>query len=92
MHCGNTTFFYHSEFSEYMKVEGVASKDVFDYLFNVGARKFLSEKEKKYLLELFEKWVLEHLQFNEDFDDYLDNDGLEDITRDEGIHNLNMDD
>jgi len=39
-----------------MKVEGATSKDVFDYLFGVGTGKFLSEKEKKYLLRLFEKW------------------------------------
>lgn len=25
MHCGNTTFVYHSEFSKYMKVEGATS-------------------------------------------------------------------
>jgi len=39
-----------------MKVEGVVSEDVFHYLFDVGAGKFLSEKQKKYLLELFENW------------------------------------
>jgi len=38
-------------------------EDVFDYLFNLGAEKFLSEKEKKYLHELFEKWDPEHLEF-----------------------------
>ena len=61
MHCGNTTFAYYNEFNEYMKVEWVASKNVFDYLFDVGARKFFSEKGKKYILELFEKWDPEHL-------------------------------
>ena len=39
-----------------MKVEGTVSKDIFDYLFDVGVVKFLSEKGKKYLLKLFEKW------------------------------------
>jgi len=38
-----------------LKVERATSKDIFDYLFDVGARKFLLEKEKKYLHELFEK-------------------------------------
>jgi len=76
MHCMNTTLAYHNEFSEYMKVEGAASEDDFDYLFDVGAEKFLPEIRKEYLLELFEKWNSEHLQFDEDFDDYLDNDGL----------------
>ena len=76
MHCRNTTFTYHNEFSGYMKMEGVASKDVFDYLFDVGAEKFLLETEKKYLLELFENWGPKHLQFDEDFDNYPDNDGL----------------
>ena len=33
----------------------------------------------------------EHLQFEEDFDDYPDNDGLEDIIRDKGMQNLNND-
>jgi len=35
------------------------------------------EKSKKYLHQLFEKWDLEHLQLDEDFDHYLDNDGVE---------------
>jgi len=61
MHCGNTTFAYDNEFKEYTKVEGVFSEDIFDYLFDVGAGKFLSRKKKKYLLKLFEKWHPEHL-------------------------------
>jgi len=56
MHCGNTTFVYHDKFNKYMKVDGATSENVFDYLFNLGAEQFLSEKEKKYLRELFEKW------------------------------------
>ena len=83
MHCGNTTFIYHDDFSKYMKVDGATSEDVFDYLFDLGARKFLSEKGKKYLHELFEKWDLEHLENNEDF-----NDGLKDNIGDEGMQNL----
>jgi len=92
MHCGNTTFVYHSEFSKYMKVEGATEEDVFDYLFDVGAGKFLEEKGNRYLHDLFEKWDPEHEELDEDFDDYLDNDGLEDIIGDEGMQNLNMDD
>ena len=65
---------------------------MFDYLFDVGARKFLSVKEKKYVFELFEKWDPEHLQFDEHFDDNPDNNGLKNITRDEGMQNLNNDD
>jgi len=42
MHCGNTTFIYHDEFSKYMKVNGATSEDVFDYLFDLKAEKFLS--------------------------------------------------
>jgi len=68
-----------------MKVEGVALEDVFDYLFDVRAEKFFSEKGKKCLLELFEKWDLQHLQFDEDFDDYPDNDGLKNIIGAEGM-------
>ena len=74
-------------------MDGVESEDIFDYLFNIGARKFLSEKGKKYLLELFEEYDQEHLnQIDEDFDDYPDNDGLKNIIRDEGMQNLNNDD
>jgi len=50
------------------------------------------KKRKKYLLELFEKWYPEHLQFDEYFDDYPDNNGLKDIIGNEGMQNLNMDD
>ena len=46
MHCGNTTFIYHNDFSKYMKVDGATSNDVFDYLFNLKAGKFLSEKKR----------------------------------------------
>ena len=46
MHCENTTFIYHDEFSKYMKVDGATSEDVFNYLFDLGAGKFLSEKER----------------------------------------------
>jgi len=46
MHCGNTTFVYDNEFKDYMRVEGAVPEDIFDYLFDVGAGKFLSEKGK----------------------------------------------
>jgi len=92
MHCENNTFIYHNEFHKYMNVKRAASEDVFDYLFDVGGEKFLLEKEKRYLHELFERWDLKHLQLDEDFDDYLDNDELKNIVRDEDIQNLNMDD
>ena len=67
-----------------MKVDRATSKDVFDYLFDIGAEEFLSEKGNKYLHELSEKWDPAHLQLHEDFDDYLDNDRLDDIIGDEG--------
>ena len=93
MHCRNTTFAYDNEFKDYMKVEGTVSEDIFYYLFYVGAGKFLSEKWNKYLLELFEEWDPEHLkQINEDFDEYPDNDDLEDIIGDEDMQNLYNDD
>jgi len=66
-----------------MKVKGAMSKDVFDYLFDVGAGKFLSEGGKKYLHELFEKWDPEYLENDEDF-----NDGFEDNIGDEDMQNL----
>ena len=43
---------------------------------------FYQKKGKRYLNVLFEKWELEHLKHDEDFDDNLDNDGLKDIVRD----------
>ena len=87
---GNATFIYHDDLSKWMKVEGAFSEDIFDYLFDIRVRKLLSEKGKKYLHELFKKWDAEHLQLDEDFGDYSDNDG--DIIGDEGMQNLNMDD
>ena len=57
-----------------------------------GLKNSYQKKGKKYLLELFERWDREHLQFDEDFDCYLDNDRPEDIIGDEGMQNLNMDD
>ena len=69
-----------------MKVEGAMLEDVFDYLFDLGAKNFLSEKEKKYLHELFEKWDPEHLETDEDF-----NDELEDNVGDEGMQNFEDD-
>jgi len=53
MNYGSTTFIYNEEFSKCMKVEGATSEEVFDHLFDLGAGKFLSETEKKYLHELF---------------------------------------
>ena len=92
MHCENTTFAYSNEFKYYMKMDGAESENVFDYLFDVGAEKFLSKNRKKYFLELFEEYDPEHLkQINEDFDDYSDNDDLKDIIGTEGIQNLNND-
>ena len=55
MHCENTIFVYDNEFEEYMRVEGAVSKDIFDYLFDIGVEKFLSEKEKRYLHDLLKK-------------------------------------
>ena len=80
MHWGNTTFIYHDEFSKYMKVDGATSEDIFDYLFDLGAEKFLSEKGKKYLHELFKKWDPEHRE--------IDEDGLEDNVENKGMQNL----
>ena len=86
MHCGNTNFIYHYKFSKYMMVDGATSEDVFDFLFDLGTEKFLSEKEKKYLHELFERWDPEHLQVDEDF-----NDGLEYNVGNKGMQNLESD-
>jgi len=85
MHCGNTVLAYDNEFKDYMKVDGVVSGDILDYLFDVGAEKFLSKKGKKYLLELLEEWNSEHLKQLEDFDDYPEKDDLKNIIRDEGM-------
>jgi len=63
-----------------MNVDGATSEDIFDYLFDLGAENFLSEKEKKYLHKLFEKLELKHFEIDEDY-----NDGLEDNVGDEGM-------
>ena len=55
--------------------------------------KILIRKREEISPELFKEWDAEHLkQIDEDFDDYPDNDGLEDIIGDEGMQNLNNDD
>ena len=61
-------------------------------IFDIGVGKFLSEKGKKYLHKLFEKYGLENLQLDKNFDNYPNNDELEDIIGDEAMQNLNMDD
>jgi len=38
-----------------MKIDGATSEDVLEYLFDIGTEKFLSEKEKRYLYDLFER-------------------------------------
>ena len=47
MHYGNTTFAYHNELNKYMKMVGAVSEDIFNYLFDVGAEKFLIRKRKE---------------------------------------------
>ena len=47
MHCRNTTFAYDNEFKDYMKVEGAVSEDIFDYLFDVGAKFFFIRKREE---------------------------------------------
>ena len=47
MHCESTSFIYHNDFSIQMKVDEATSRDVFDYLFDVGARKSPLEKKKE---------------------------------------------
>ena len=54
--------------------------------FDMGAGKFLWEKEKNYPHELFEKWDPEHLEIDEDF-----NNELEDNVGDEDIQNIEDD-
>ena len=57
MHCRNTTFAYDNEFKDYMEVEGAVSEDIFDYLFNMGAEKFLSKKEKNISLNYLKNGI-----------------------------------
>ena len=51
----------------------------------IGAEKFLLEKEKKSLHDLSEKWDPRHLELDEDFNEYMENDGLENNVRYEGM-------
>jgi len=63
MHGRNSTFTYNNASNKYMKVEGAVFEDIFAYLFDVGAGKFLSKKAKKYLLELFESSIFNLMRF-----------------------------
>ena len=80
-----TTFICRSDFNKYMKIDGATSKDVFEYFFDIRVGRFLSEKEKRYLHDLFEKWDQEHLENDKDF-----NDGLEDNVGEEACRILRM--
>jgi len=48
VHFEDTTFVYHSDFSKYTEVEGATLENVSYCLFDVGAKKFSLENEKKY--------------------------------------------
>ena len=76
------TFIYHDDFSKYMTVDGSTSEDVFDYLFDLGAGKFLSEKRKKYLHELFERWDPEHLENDDEFEDNIGDEDMQNLEED----------
>ena len=47
IHCGNIIFVYHDEFNKYINVEGAHSKEVFDYLFDIGVENFRITKGKE---------------------------------------------
>jgi len=80
MHCGNTIFVYHDEFSKYMKVDGATLEDVFDYLFNLGTKKF----ERNICMNYLRSWIKAmHLENDENY-----NDRLEDNIGDEGMQNF----
>ena len=50
--------------------------------FDLGAEKFLSEKGKKYLHELFEKWDPEHLENNDRFEDNIGDEDMQNLEDD----------
>jgi len=77
MHCGNITFIFHNKFSKYMKVERAMSEVVFNFLFNVGSEKLLSEKEKKISTWFSWKMGSKASRTRWGFWWYLDIDGLE---------------
>ena len=64
-----------------MNIEGATSKDVFDSL-RFGSWKIISEKEKKYLHKLFEKWDPEHLENDEGFEDNIGDEGMQNLEDD----------
>jgi len=54
MHCENTTFGYHSEFNEYIKVQGVISEDFFMISSMLGLENSY-QKKKKYICMVYLK-------------------------------------
>ena len=46
MHCGNSTFVYHSDFNKYMKAKGANSENIFYYLFDGGAKSFCQKRKE----------------------------------------------
>jgi len=49
-----TTFIYHDELNKYMKVEGVTSEDIFDYLFDIGVLYFC-QKNKRNIYTIYSR-------------------------------------
>ena len=54
-------------------------------------RKMLIRKREEMFAWFIWKWDPDRLYLNEDFDDYQDNEGLEEIINDEDIQNLAVD-
>ena len=99
MHCGNTTFAYHNEFNEHMKVEeriyegrGSGFKRCLWLSLWCWSWKILIRKRKEISSWVIWEMGLRASSIDEDFDDYPDNDGLKNIIRDEDMQNLNNDD
>ena len=42
----NHIFIYHSDFNKYIKVEGANLENIFNYLFDIGVKKFLSKRKE----------------------------------------------
>jgi len=80
-----------NEFKEYMKVKGAVSEDIFDFSLILELKSSYQIKVKNIFLNYLRNEIHSYLQFDEDFDRYLNNDGVEDGIRDENIHNLNDD-
>ena len=92
MHYGNTSPIIMNSASTWKQTELLQKMSSIIFLMLKLENSYSKKKWKKYPSWIIWKMGSRAFSRDEDFGDYLDNDGLENIIRDESMQNLNMDD